>query len=369
MKNYKIILLTGLVFVVLAMIFTSIGLYFGKNLLDCNRVTQDKVSVIDRDNGFITGDKRLLKESQIRPDLSKYNWDSPSPKDANKMEVFKAPGFEIKFSIPYNDEWAHPDYPIQPYTSAHYGISLVSVRYNLQNSSSPTELFQFTADYRYEPEDTDEIVKIGNFNVIKSVEEDLCYHPQMVVVGKHYNYKFRSLCTDADQIESHFNYLEEIIESMEYYHDNRIPMFYKVADRERIFTDIQIESADYSAEYLEGLAAECGTKSVKGDFQIETKKLEGAEKSVYSFMYTGASQESDTYVVTIMPNAMGYSTLAEFKKDFDFCAAGGSEYPIKMNENWLMFENSCGSGFDDGSGKPNGCQIAKDEVGSTIELY
>jgi hypothetical protein len=65
---------------------------------------------------------------------------------------------------------------------------------------------------------------------------------------------------------------------------------------------------------------------------------------------------------------MEYATIDSVKKDFDQCYAGGDMYPTAMNSKWLLFVNSCGTGFDDGSGKPNGCQEVRTIVEPTLKL-
>jgi len=127
-------------------------------------------------------------------------------------------------------------------------------------------------------------------------------------------------------------------------------------------------SFDYTAEGLKGTAEECGSQHNIGYFDQLVSKFSGTTKTIYNFKYTGASQGSDTFVVTLLPNKAGYTSLDQFKKDFDICAAGGNAYPTKLNSSWLLFVNSCGSGFDDGSGKAIGCQEIRDVVEPTLKL-
>ena len=124
----------------------------------------------------------------------------------------------------------------------------------------------------------------------------------------------------------------------------------------------------YTADQLVSMAQECGNEQTASYYSSLVSKFSGATKTVYNFKYTGASQESDTFVVTLLPNKAGYSSLDEFKKDFDQCYAGGDAYPTKLNSDWLLFVNSCGTGFDDGSGKPIGCQEVRDVVEPTLKL-
>lgn len=127
-------------------------------------------------------------------------------------------------------------------------------------------------------------------------------------------------------------------------------------------------SFDYTAEQLKGMAEECGSQHNAGYFDQLVSKFNGTTKTIYNFKYTDASQESDTFVVTLLPNKAGYTSLDQFKKDFDICAAGGDTYPTKLNSNRLLFVNSCGSGFDDGSGRPIGCDKVREAVEPTLKL-
>lgn len=125
---------------------------------------------------------------------------------------------------------------------------------------------------------------------------------------------------------------------------------------------------NYTAEQLKGMADECGSQHDTGYFDKLVSEFSGATETIYSFKYTGASQASDTFTVTLLPNEAGYTSLDQFKKDFDICAAGGNAYPTKVNSHWLLFINSCGSGFDDGSGRPIGCDKVREVIEPTLTL-
>ena len=43
-------------------------------------------------------------------------------------------------------------------------------------------------------------------------------------------------------------------------------------------------------------------------------------------------------------------------------------YPVQMNAKWILFVNSCGTGYSDGSGNPIGCQVVRDIVEPTLKL-
>ena len=125
---------------------------------------------------------------------------------------------------------------------------------------------------------------------------------------------------------------------------------------------------DYTAKTLKGMADECGSEHATDYFDQLVSKFSGTTKTMYNFKYNGESQESDTFVVTLLPNKAGYTSLDQFKKDFDLCYAGGDAYPIMLNSDWLLFESSCGSGYSDGSGKPIGCDEVKKVVEPTLKL-
>ncbi len=124
----------------------------------------------------------------------------------------------------------------------------------------------------------------------------------------------------------------------------------------------------FTADQLVSRAEECGNEQTVSYFNSIVSKFSGATRSVYNFKYTGASQGSDTFVVTLLPNKTGYSSLDEFKKDFDQCYAGGDAYPKMLNDDWILFVNSCGTGFSDGSGNPIGCQEVRDVIEPTLKL-
>ncbi len=125
---------------------------------------------------------------------------------------------------------------------------------------------------------------------------------------------------------------------------------------------------DYTADRLKSMAQECGSQHNADYFEQLIAKFSGTTITTYNFQYNGMSQDSRPFVVTLLPNKAGYTSLDQFKKDFDMCAAGGDVYPKKLNSNWLLFVNSCGSGYDDGSGRPHGCDEVEKVVSPTLEL-
>lgn len=123
---------------------------------------------------------------------------------------------------------------------------------------------------------------------------------------------------------------------------------------------------DNSIAYFEGLHAECG---VVNDRMNSAQKLHDTFKdtsmTVYNLKYPGPKLEGDTYVVTLLPNKMGYTTLVQFEEDFDYCAAGGNMYPKILNKDWLLFVSSCGSG---GPVASEGCVKVEEAVEPTLKL-
>ena len=123
-----------------------------------------------------------------------------------------------------------------------------------------------------------------------------------------------------------------------------------------------------NSENLEANARECGTKNSSQYYDNLEDTFNDAYQMTYSFKYNDVSQEEDTYLITTIENVAGYSTMKEFKKDFDLCYAGGSLYPFDLDEEHLLFVSSCESGYDDGSGNPNGCQVMKEFIESSLHL-
>lgn len=124
----------------------------------------------------------------------------------------------------------------------------------------------------------------------------------------------------------------------------------------------------YTADQLKSMAEECSAQHESGYFDKLVAKFNGATKTVYNFKYQGNSQDGGIYTVTLLPNNAGYTSLDQFKKDFDICAAGGDAYPTMLNSNWLLFVNACGTGFDDGSGLPHGCDEVKKIIEPSLKL-
>jgi len=128
-------------------------------------------------------------------------------------------------------------------------------------------------------------------------------------------------------------------------------------------------SGIFEAEALAAQSEECGTDLDAAHFAGVLAKFDDRRVLQYDFLYRGDSQEPTDYVLTVVENGPGYATLDEFKRDFDICAAGGNLYPHALNGHWLVFASSCGSGADDGSGRPIGCEMISERIEGTLELH
>ena len=125
---------------------------------------------------------------------------------------------------------------------------------------------------------------------------------------------------------------------------------------------------DYTAENFKSMAEECGYEYDTEYLDQLVLKFDGSVKTIYSFKYTGESQQPDTFLVTLIPNKSEYTSLDQFKKDFAACYAGGHEYAQNLNDNWLLFASACGTGAGDGSGRSIGCLEVKKVVMPTLKL-
>ena len=116
------------------------------------------------------------------------------------------------------------------------------------------------------------------------------------------------------------------------------------------------------------MANACDAQKTNQYFKKLLAKYTKADKGIeYDFKYIGAAQ-GDVYIVTVIPNKLGYAAGSKFKNDFAVCAAGEERYPFLISKDYLLFDSSCGSGFDDGSGKPHGCDLVKAAVKPAIKF-
>lgn len=126
---------------------------------------------------------------------------------------------------------------------------------------------------------------------------------------------------------------------------------------------------EFVSSTLKDQSEECGTAKTEQYFKNLLSKYSSKEQGEkYSFQYQGQTQDSGIWLVTVIPNKIGYSNINDFKKDFDICSAGADKYPSLVSDKYLLFASSCGTGFDDGSGKPHGCDNVREAVEATIKL-
>ena len=120
-----------------------------------------------------------------------------------------------------------------------------------------------------------------------------------------------------------------------------------------------LASAWFTADELVAASAECGTNHDAAHYQTFINGVAGASSYSYIFTAQGDTQDPMSWTVVMIPNVTGYTTMKDFKADFDICAVGGVTYPLMLNANWLVFSESCGSGYADGTNRPVGCELAR----------
>lgn len=146
------------------------------------------------------------------------------------------------------------------------------------------------------------------------------------------------------------------------------PLSFTIKDGSSVSVSKETAAFDYTVEQFKEMARDCGSKYSDGYFDQLVSKFNNATKTIYTFDYAGDSQVPSAYLVTVIPNRVGYSSLEEFQKDFNLCFAGGDAYPVALNDKWLLFKSSCGTGLSDESGRPVGCEKAREAVESTLKL-
>lgn len=128
----------------------------------------------------------------------------------------------------------------------------------------------------------------------------------------------------------------------------------------------QVDFAVKSADLL-GNAQECGSKKTKAYFDSLEAKFKGAKALRYTFSYLKPSQDGP-FTILVVPNLPAYPSIGGFRDDFNLCSAGGDRYPSDMSARNLVFMNACGTGYDDSSGRPHGCDIAREKVTSNLKV-
>lgn len=125
----------------------------------------------------------------------------------------------------------------------------------------------------------------------------------------------------------------------------------------------------FALDDLVSASTSCGNNLTKEHFATVLKTFAPTDvANEYHFVFNGASQSPNEWVVTAMPNKLNYESESDFKQDFDICEAGAGRYPFKVSPSYLLFTSSCGSGYSDGSGLPNGCQKVKDAIEPSLSM-
>jgi len=123
----------------------------------------------------------------------------------------------------------------------------------------------------------------------------------------------------------------------------------------------------FNALELKNKSKDCGTNKSEQYFKkLLSHYSENDSGMEYQFKYQGQTQDSGIWIVTIIPNKIGYTNLEDFKNDFNLCEAGSDKYPSLMLEKYFLFVSSCGTGYDDDSGLPHGCDVVRKIVEPTI---
>jgi hypothetical protein len=144
------------------------------------------------------------------------------------------------------------------------------------------------------------------------------------------------------------------------------PLSYFVNDNIKVAKEYK--SFSYTSEKLKRMSNGCGVEHDEGYFDKLIAKFKNTKEIVYSFKHKNSEQDSRAFVVTLLPNKAKYLSLEEFKKDFDLCAAGGDLYPTQLNEDWLLFVNSCGSGAANNFDNNFSCEEVKEIVEPSLNL-
>jgi hypothetical protein len=121
----------------------------------------------------------------------------------------------------------------------------------------------------------------------------------------------------------------------------------------------------FGTEGMKALAETCH-RTYGGRMQDIAESYEGVTGTAYRFHFTGESQDSRDFIVSVFPNIQHYSDIKSFQSDFESCYAGGDYYPHAISAKSIVFINGCGTGYDDGSKRPHGCEEAKRAVEQSI---
>lgn len=120
----------------------------------------------------------------------------------------------------------------------------------------------------------------------------------------------------------------------------------------------------YAEEAIQELLRACD-KAIEPAHIDEVAKAFSATSGI-AYVFTPAEPvDGDSgYVVSAFPNDAKYASFEAFKRDFDLCFVAGNFYPMAANDDFILFENSCGSG----AGEPTDCDAAREAVRDSINL-
>ena len=172
----------------------------------------------------------------------------------------------------------------------------------------------------------------------------------------------------ADEDEIIVDNVSEIVEE----DDDDPNEFFTYAKDDQIFSVSKREFKilnKFNALELKSKSEDCGTNKSEQYFEeLLSYYSENSSGTEYQFKYHEQTQDSGIWIVAVIPNKIGYVDLGEFKNDFDLCEAGSDGYPYLISEKYLIFVSSCGTGYDDGSGLPHGCDVVQKIVEPTIRI-
>ncbi len=156
-------------------------------------------------------------------------------------------------------------------------------------------------------------------------------------------------------------YIEKVVKIPEFMYSNinNFPISKEEFNVLQRFTPAQLESDSKG----------CGTNKSQSYFQNLLSHFSPNDKGViYKFNYFGPTQGRGFWQVTVIPNKIGYTDVDSFSSDFGTCYAGGLGYTKLVSENYLLFVSSCGTGVEDSSGLPHGCNVVQELIEHTIKL-
>lgn len=134
---------------------------------------------------------------------------------------------------------------------------------------------------------------------------------------------------------------------------------------------VNMSQADFgfNAIQLATMASSCGKDQDSTYFQTVVDQFEGAEaqRTIYTFSYQNETQGTGTYQVFMLPNVAQYKNMKALEEDFESCSNNARNVPTLINDEWLVFTNSCPK-TDEASDLPNGCAEIKAVVDESLKL-